>query len=76
MLKIGVDVRRGGNPGSMHHKVIIIDEQVVVTGSYNFSESAWKRNEGNLLIIHSPEIAALYKEEFKRIWLEAWAQSK
>ena len=64
-------MRLDGNLASMHHKVLIIDEQVVVTGSYNFSQSAKTRNDENTLIIHSEEIAALYLEEFDRVWLEA-----
>ena len=33
----GVDVRLDGSPGQMHHKVMIIDDQIVVMGSYNFT---------------------------------------
>ena len=71
LLENGIDVRLDGNPYSMHHKVIIIDNQIVITGSYNFSNSAKTRNDENTLVIHSPEIAALYKEEFNRVWLKA-----
>jgi phosphatidylserine/phosphatidylglycerophosphate/cardiolipin synthase-like enzyme len=71
LLENGVDVRLDGNPYSMHHKVIVIDDQIVITGSYNFSNSAKTRNDENTLVIHSPEIAALYKEEFNRVWLKA-----
>ena len=71
LLKNGVDVRLDGNPSSMHHKVIIIDEQIVVTGSYNFSQSAKARNDENTLNILNSEIATLYIEEFERVWLEA-----
>ncbi len=71
LLENGIDVRLDGNPHSMHHKVIIIDDQIVITGSYNFSNSAKTRNDENTLVIHSPEIAALYKEEFERVWMLA-----
>jgi phosphatidylserine/phosphatidylglycerophosphate/cardiolipin synthase-like enzyme len=76
LLKYGIDVSLDGNPGSMHYKVIIIDETIVVTGSYNFSNSAKTRNDENTLIIHSPEIAALYKDEYQRVWLEAQDQTQ
>ena len=66
LLEKGIDVRLDGNPKSMHHKVIIIDGQIVVTGSYNFSKSAKTRNDENTLILHSLEIAELYMEEFER----------
>jgi phosphatidylserine/phosphatidylglycerophosphate/cardiolipin synthase-like enzyme len=60
----------------MHHKVIIIDDQIVVTGSYNFSQSAKTRNDENTLIIHSPEIAEIYKQEFERVWSLAQDRSQ
>ncbi len=66
-----LDVRLDGNPRSMHHKVIIIDESIVVTGSYNFSASAEKSNDENTLVIHNSEIAALYLGEFRQVFFEA-----
>ena len=68
LLENGIAVRLDGNPQSMHHKVIIIDGQIVVTGSYNFSKSAKTRNDENTLILHNPEVAELYFEEFERVW--------
>ena len=67
----GLDVRLDGNPKFMHHKVIIIDEAIVITGSYNFSASAENSNDENTLIIHSSNIALKYMAEFERIYAEA-----
>ncbi|MBN2161090.1 MAG: phospholipase [Spirochaetes bacterium] len=68
-LKIeGVPVRLDRNRNNMHHKVIIIDGARVITGSYNFSRSANKRNDENILIIDSKKIAREYLAEFERIW--------
>ena len=64
----GLDVRRDGNPGLMHHKVIIIDRSIVILGSYNFTASAEDRNDENLVIFFSPEIAELYLAEFERVF--------
>jgi len=63
-----LDVVRDGNPYVMHHKVIIIDGAIVVIGSYNFSTSADEENDENLLVIHSPEIAAQFEAEFLRVY--------
>jgi phosphatidylserine/phosphatidylglycerophosphate/cardiolipin synthase-like enzyme len=68
LLENGIDVRLDGNQHGMHHKVIIIDKRIVVTGSYNFSNNAKTRNDENSLILHSPEIAEIYVEEFDRVW--------
>lgn len=66
----GADVKRDGNPKIMHHKVFIIDGETVITGSFNFSNSANKSNDENLLIIHDKDIAHQYQEEFKRVYAE------
>jgi phosphatidylserine/phosphatidylglycerophosphate/cardiolipin synthase-like enzyme len=67
----GLDVRQDGNPANLHHKVIIIDETIVVTGSMNFSNNGDHSNNENTLIITDPQIAALYLNEFQRRFAEA-----
>lgn len=52
--------------GVMHHKVIIIDNDIVITGSFNFSKNADKRNDENVLVIHCPTLAKIYQDEFNR----------
>lgn len=64
----GLDVRLDNNPGNMHHKVIIIDGSIVITGSYNFSRSAEELNDENLLILHTTDLASQYLIEFEQIF--------
>jgi phosphatidylserine/phosphatidylglycerophosphate/cardiolipin synthase-like enzyme len=64
----GLNIRVDGIEGQMHHKVFIIDESIVVLGSYNFSQSAETRNDENLLIIYNEAIAQQFMLEFERIW--------
>ena len=66
-----LDVRIDGIDGLMHHKVFIIDEKIVVFGSYNFSQSAEQRNDENLLIIYDPVIAEQFVLEFRRVQEQA-----
>jgi hypothetical protein len=56
------------NKYNMHNKVFIIDEKIVVTGSFNPSKNANERNEENVLIIHDENIAMKYAAEFRRLW--------
>jgi phosphatidylserine/phosphatidylglycerophosphate/cardiolipin synthase-like enzyme len=63
----GLPVKVDGNKYTMHHKVIIIDDSMVITGSFNFTNAADTANDDNILVIHSPEIAALYNQEFERV---------
>ena len=68
MKKAGIPVIVDTTEGTMHHKVIIIDEEIVITGSYNFSKNAETRNSENLLIIKgNKEIARAYLDEFNRL---------
>jgi phosphatidylserine/phosphatidylglycerophosphate/cardiolipin synthase-like enzyme len=60
-----------GNEGQMHHKTMIVDEEIVITGSYNFTRSAATRNDENLLIIYDPQIADFFIQEFQRIYSQA-----
>lgn len=64
------DMKKDGNPKKMHDKVFIIDQSIVVTGSYNFSASAEDANDENVLIIHDAAIAAAYYAQWERIWAQ------
>ena len=44
----GLDVIKDKNKANMHHKVFIIDNEIVITGSFNPSESGNKRNDENV----------------------------
>lgn len=67
----GVPVLQDGNSRTFHHKVLVIDRQIVVTGSFNFSRNADESNDENVVILRNPEIAALYLREFDKRWQEA-----
>lgn len=64
----GAHVRQDGNRYVLHHKVIIIDDNTVVTGSFNFSGNASQSNDENLVIIKNKDIAKLYIDEWQRMW--------
>jgi phosphatidylserine/phosphatidylglycerophosphate/cardiolipin synthase-like enzyme len=66
-----VPTRLDGNPAILHHKVLIIDDRIVITGSANFSNNADRRNDENLIVIDNEDIARLYLQEFDRRWAEA-----
>jgi len=68
LRRAGLDVRLDGNPGLMHEKVLVMDGQTVVAGSYNFTRSADETNDENLLILHSSKLAKQFEEEFQRIY--------
>lgn len=67
----GLNVRIDGIDGQMHHKLFIVDESIVVIGSYNFSRAAEERNDENILVIYNPQVAGFFLQEFQRVYLSA-----
>ena len=51
-------------PGSIHHKVFIIDGETVITGSYNPTKNGDEYNDENILIIHDRDIAKKFVDEY------------
>ncbi|MEO0138888.1 MAG: phospholipase D-like domain-containing protein [candidate division WOR-3 bacterium] len=70
-VKNGIDVLRDGNPYNMHSKYIIVDDSIVITGSYNFSRNAQELNDENVVIIFSKAMAERFSKNFNRIYGEA-----
>ena len=52
----------------MHHKFAILDNSVVVTGSFNWTGQAVKYNQENILFYENKEIAQRYTDEYNRLW--------
>jgi len=55
------------NGDLLHHKFAILDSKKVITGSHNWSENANHNNDEVVLVIDSPRVAAIYKDEFNRL---------
>ena len=43
-----------------HNKIMVIDKETVITGSFNFTKAAEEKNAENLLILKNKELAAIY----------------
>jgi phosphatidylserine/phosphatidylglycerophosphate/cardiolipin synthase-like enzyme len=71
LLGAGVEVRLDANPGLMHHKFMVIDGEIVVTGSYNWSAAAEEKNDENLIVIRDRAVAGAFEREFERIWSQS-----
>ncbi len=69
----GIAVRSLGVPEQslMHHKFAIFDDRLLVTGSYNWTNSAEHANYENLLVLDDPELVARFQQEFLRLWRKA-----
>ncbi len=61
-------VRQDGQHAIAHNKVMLIDQAVVITGSFNFTNSAETRNAENVLIVKSPDLALQYRLQWQNHW--------
>jgi len=68
LLVAGIQVRSDGKHAIQHNKVMLIDDDIVITGSYNFTKSAEKRNAENIMIVRSTYAAKRYADNWKIHW--------
>ena len=57
-----------GIPDLMHHKYMIRDSASVWTGSMNWTDDSWSRQENVVAIVHAPAIAKAYDLDFGQLW--------
>lgn len=69
----GVPVVIDAKHAIAHNKIIIVDNQVVLTGSFNFTSQAETSNAENLLVLRYPALAAAYIGNWERHWAHSEA---
>jgi DNA uptake protein ComE-like DNA-binding protein len=57
----------------MHHKFAIIDNNLLLTGSYNWTFSANNRNDENLMVIDDLEIIEIFQNQFVNLWTNKYS---
>ncbi len=57
-----------GWPDLMHHKYVIRDRASVWSGSTNWTDDSWSREENVIVTVDSPGIAARFAEDFEQLW--------
>jgi phosphatidylserine/phosphatidylglycerophosphate/cardiolipin synthase-like enzyme len=57
-----------GVPDLMHHKYVIRDGEAVLTGSTNWTDDSWSRQENVLVTALSSELATAYTRDFEELW--------
>jgi len=61
----GVPVQIDTIHGIAHNKVMVIDDESVITGSFNFTKSAQDKNAENLIVLRDPDLARVYADNWK-----------
>ncbi|MFY9579063.1 MAG: phosphatidylserine/phosphatidylglycerophosphate/cardiolipin synthase family protein [Gaiellaceae bacterium] len=57
-----------GWPDLMHHKYVVRDGAAVWTGSTNWTDDSWTREENVIAILESAPVAARFGEDFEQLW--------
>lgn len=57
-----------GIPDLMHHKFVVRDRSAVWTGSTNWTDESWSREENVILTLDSPEIGNSFTLAFEELW--------
>ena len=57
-----------GIPDLMHHKYVVRDGTTVWTGSTNWTEDSWTREENVIVELESAELASWYTRNFEELW--------
>jgi phosphatidylserine/phosphatidylglycerophosphate/cardiolipin synthase-like enzyme len=66
--RAGIGVRIDQSPYHMHHKFAIFDEELLLTGSYNWTRGAAENNEENFVLTGERRLLEPFRELFERLW--------
>ncbi len=70
LKKAGITVVGGNSNAIMHDKFVVVDAQVVWTGSWNFTENDTYRYNNDAILIRSPELARNYTATMNKMFVE------
>ena len=69
LSQTGIPIRIDSNPEArMHNKFVVIDDRILINGSFNFTTSAYKKNNENLVVMYEKELIQAFKAEFLELW--------
>jgi phosphatidylserine/phosphatidylglycerophosphate/cardiolipin synthase-like enzyme len=57
-----------GWPDLMHHKYVVRDREAVWTGSTNWTDDSWTREENVIAIVESSGVAIRFQDDFAQLW--------
>jgi len=60
LFNAGIPTKIDVQQATVHNKVVIIDGETAITGSFNFTKAAEENNAENLLVIHDKKLAERY----------------
>ncbi len=68
LATLAIPIKHDAKKSHMHHKFAVFDQQVLLTGSFNWTRSASRKNQENLIVSSNPRLVQPFLEEFERLW--------
>jgi len=76
LVQKGINTRISSNNYIMHNKFVIIDNCILLTGSYNWTFSANHRNDENLMVIDDPDVISRFQNYFEKLWFDKYSRQR
>jgi len=64
----GIPIKMDNTSNHMHHKFMVVDELMLLTGSYNWTLSASKFNQENIVLLSEAGLVKSFLNEFEKLW--------
>ena len=70
LSRVGIPIKLDISTNHMHHKFMIVDKKIVLTGSYNWTRSAALYNQENIISTDDEFVVDKFVSEFEKLWLK------
>ncbi len=68
--KQGINIRIDQSPNHMHHKFAIVDQNELINGSFNWTRSASKYNQENIVVTNDSKLLGSFQKVYNKLWQE------
>ncbi len=68
LKQAGIPLKDDGRRALMHNKFIVFDGKIVWTGSTNLTVNDTERNNNNVIVFESPQVANIFERQFAELW--------
>lgn len=68
LRRAGIPLKVDETEHHMHHKFVVLDGQTLLNGSFNWTRSASKFNEENLIVTSEAALVATFARQFEQMW--------
>ena len=68
LRRFGINCRFDRTDAHMHHKFALADNDLLLTGSYNWTRSAATENDENIIVTNNRKLVNSFQSKFDELW--------